>query len=96
MTYIKETLFSPLLVNLALEYAITKVWKNQVGLDFNEEHHFPAHADNVILLRDNIYCKQREILIYGSKGVGLELMKIYLIICRRLVAKIKIKIWIRE
>jgi retron-type reverse transcriptase len=40
---------SPLLSNLALEYAITKVRANQVGLKLNG-----AYADDVNLLGDNI------------------------------------------
>jgi hypothetical protein len=46
---------SPLLFNFALEYAIRKVQKNQVGLKLNMRHHqLLAYADDVNLLRDNI------------------------------------------
>jgi hypothetical protein len=45
---------SPLLFNLALEYAISKVQKNQVGLKLNETHLLLAYAADVNLLGDNL------------------------------------------
>jgi hypothetical protein len=62
---------SPLLFNFALEYAIRKVQKNQVGLKLNE---LLAYADDVNLLGDNIDTinKNTETLIYASKEFGLE------------------------
>jgi hypothetical protein len=45
---------SPLLINLALEYAIRKVQETQVGLKLNWTHQRLAYADDVNLLGDNI------------------------------------------
>jgi hypothetical protein len=66
---------SPLLFNFALEYAIKKAQKNQVGLNLNEKHQLLPYADDVNLLGDNIDTtkKSTETLIDGSKKVGLEI-----------------------
>jgi hypothetical protein len=65
----------PLLFKFALEYAIRKVQKNQVGLKLNGTHQLLAYADNVNLLGDNIDTKKKitETLIDASKEVGLEI-----------------------
>jgi hypothetical protein len=65
---------SPLLFNLALEYAITKIKENQVGLKLNGTHQLLAYTDNVNLLGRNINTikKNTETLIDASKEVGLE------------------------
>jgi hypothetical protein len=66
---------SPLLFNFALEYAITKVQENQVGLKLNGTHLLLAYADDMNLLGDNIDTieKNTGTLIDASKEVGLEI-----------------------
>jgi hypothetical protein len=56
-----------LLLNFALEYAIRKVQKNQVGLKLNGTHQLLAYAGDVGLLGDNI-----DTIIDASKETGLE------------------------
>jgi hypothetical protein len=51
---IQGDVLSPLLLNFASEYTITKVQENQVGLKLNGTHQLLAYADDVNLLRDNI------------------------------------------
>jgi hypothetical protein len=66
---------SPMLFNTGLEYAIRKVQENQVGLKLNGTHQLLVCAENVNLLGDNIDTmkKNTEILIDGSKQLGLEI-----------------------
>jgi hypothetical protein len=45
---------SPLLFNVALEFAIWKVEENQVGLKLNGTHQLLSYADDVNLPGDNI------------------------------------------
>jgi hypothetical protein len=66
---------SPLLVNFALEDAITMVQESQVGLKLNGTHQLLAYTDDANLLGDNIDTmkKNTETLIDASKEVGLEI-----------------------
>jgi hypothetical protein len=66
---------SPLLFYFALEYAIRKVQKNQMGLKMNGTHQLLAYADDVNLLGDNIdtILTNTESIIVTSKEVGLEI-----------------------
>jgi hypothetical protein len=66
---------SPLFFNFALDYAISKVQENQVGLKLNGTHQLLAYADDVYLVGDNIDIikKNTETLIDASKEVGLEI-----------------------
>jgi hypothetical protein len=65
---------SPLLFNVALEYAIRKVQENQVGLKLNLTHQLLAYADDVTLLGDDIDTINinPETVIDASKEVSLE------------------------
>jgi hypothetical protein len=71
----QRDVLSPLLFNFAVEYAIRKVQKNQVGLKLNRTHQLLAYADDMNLLGDNIDTikKNTETLIDASKAVGLEI-----------------------
>jgi hypothetical protein len=64
----------PLLFKFALENAIRKVQRNQVGLKLNGTHQLLVCADDVNLLGDNLQIPYRKIqtLIDASKEVGLE------------------------
>jgi hypothetical protein len=63
-----------MLFKFALEYAIRKVQKNQVGLKLNGIHQLLLYADDVTLLGDNTDTikKNTETFIDASKEVGLE------------------------
>jgi hypothetical protein len=64
---------SPVLFNIALEYAIRKVQANQVGWKLNETHQLMANAD-VNLLGDDIDTinENTETLVDASKEVSNE------------------------
>jgi hypothetical protein len=65
---------SPVLFNIALEYAIRKVQENQMRLKLNGTCQLLAYADDMNLLGDNIDTVNRNTgtLIDASKVVGLE------------------------
>jgi hypothetical protein len=67
MIYSKEMLLPPALLNFALDYAIRKVQKNQVGLKMNGTHQLLAYAHDLNLRGDNIgtTTKGTETLIDG-------------------------------
>jgi hypothetical protein len=49
----------PLLFNFALEYAITKIRENHVGLKLNGTHQLLAYADDLNLLREHRSYKEK-------------------------------------
>jgi hypothetical protein len=63
---------SPLLFNIASEYAIRKVQGKQVGLKLDGTHQLPAYADDVNLLGYNIDTIKKN-LVDANKEVGLEI-----------------------
>jgi hypothetical protein len=71
----QEDALSPLLFNFVLEYAISKVQENQMGLKFNGTHQSLPYFDDVNLLGDNIDTikKNAKTLIDASKEAGLEI-----------------------
>jgi hypothetical protein len=65
---------SPLLFNIALEYAIRRVQVNQDGLKRNGTHQLLANADDVNILRGSVHAvkKNTEALVGAVKEIGLE------------------------
>ena len=65
---------SPLLFNLALEYAIRRVQEKQDGLKLNGTHQLLAYADDVNILGGSVHTvkENAEALVAATKEIGLE------------------------
>jgi hypothetical protein len=65
---------SPLLFNLALDYAIKGVRVNQDGLKLNGTHQLLAYADDVNILGGSVHTvrENAEALVVATKEIGLE------------------------
>jgi len=64
---------SPLLFNIALEYAIRKVQEANLGLDMNGTHQVLAYADDVNLIGDDIRTVERnaDMLLNACMDIGI-------------------------
>jgi hypothetical protein len=70
----KGDALSPLLLNFALEHAITKVQENQVGLKLIGTHQLLAYADYTNLLGDKKYTIDKnslKLFIYGLQRIRM-------------------------
>ena len=65
---------SPLLLNFALEYAITRVQVNQDGLKLNGTHQLLTYDDDVNILGGSVHTvkENAEALVAATKEIGLE------------------------
>jgi len=65
---------SPLLTNWALEYTITSVQVNQVGLKLHGTHQLIVYADDVNILGGSVHTikENAQDLVVANKEIGLE------------------------
>jgi hypothetical protein len=65
---------SPLLFNLAMEYAIKRVQVNRDGLKLNGMHQLLDYADDVNILGGSVHTvkENKEALVVATKEIGLE------------------------
>ena len=65
---------SPVLFNLALEYAIRRVQVNQDGLKLNGTHQLLAYADDVKIVGGSMHTlkENAEALVAATREIGLE------------------------
>jgi len=63
-----------MLVNFALEYAISRVQVNQNGLKLNGTHQLLAYADDVNVLGGSIHTVKQnvEALVAAAREIGLD------------------------
>ena len=65
---------SPLLFNIALEYAIRRVQENRIGFELNGKHQLLVYANDVNILGENLQAVRENVKIFikASKDIGLE------------------------